>query len=150
VREVVTALIIEEGRTLCTQRLPTKSYPKRWEGPGGKVEPGERLEEALARELREELGVDARIGLMLWSVALVATPTSEKTLVHVFEVSLCGSPEPRAAIGLGWFTADEFMHLRLAPANEALRQQIAERLAESEMTQPSPGVAIIFKHGSDR
>jgi 8-oxo-dGTP diphosphatase len=59
---VVAALIEFEGKLLVCQRRRGSRFELMWEFPGGKVEPGETLEVALARELREELGVAARIG----------------------------------------------------------------------------------------
>ena len=59
---VVAALIEYEGKLLECQRRRGSRFELLWEFPGGKVEPGETLEAALARELREELGVVARIG----------------------------------------------------------------------------------------
>ena len=54
---VACALVDADGRVLITQRPEGKSMAGIWEFPGGKVEPGERPEEALIRELHEELGV---------------------------------------------------------------------------------------------
>ena len=51
------ALIDTDGRVLIAQRPPGKSMAGSWEFPGGKVETGERPEECLIRELREELGI---------------------------------------------------------------------------------------------
>jgi len=59
---VVAALIEQSARMLICQRSRNGSFPLSWEFPGGKVEPGESLPEALARELREELGVASIIG----------------------------------------------------------------------------------------
>jgi 8-oxo-dGTP diphosphatase len=59
---VVAALIESEGRLLVCQRRRGAKFELQWEFPGGKREAGETLEAALARELREELGVDAWIG----------------------------------------------------------------------------------------
>jgi 8-oxo-dGTP diphosphatase len=54
------ALVDADGRVLVTQRPPAKEMAGLWEFPGGKVEPGETPEATLVRELREELGIDAR------------------------------------------------------------------------------------------
>jgi 8-oxo-dGTP diphosphatase len=54
---VACALVDVDGRVLIAQRPQGKSLPGLWEFPGGKVEAGERPEEALIRELDEELGV---------------------------------------------------------------------------------------------
>lgn len=59
---VVAALIESGGKLLVCQRRHDSAFALMWEFPGGKVEPGESLEAALARELREELGVVATIG----------------------------------------------------------------------------------------
>jgi 8-oxo-dGTP diphosphatase len=54
---VVGAMIEREGKYLITQRPPRASLPLLWEFPGGRVEAGETDEEALARELREEMAI---------------------------------------------------------------------------------------------
>jgi 8-oxo-dGTP diphosphatase len=54
---VAVALVDPEGRVLIAQRPEGKSMAGLWEFPGGKVETGERPEDALIRELREELGI---------------------------------------------------------------------------------------------
>lgn len=59
---VVGAIIERDGRYLITQRPPTASLPLLWEFPGGRVEQGESDEQALARELREEMGVAVEVG----------------------------------------------------------------------------------------
>jgi 8-oxo-dGTP diphosphatase len=59
---VVAALIFRDSRILICQRRRNDSHGLQWEFPGGKVEAGESLEEALRRELREELGIEATVG----------------------------------------------------------------------------------------
>ncbi|GEP00489.1 (deoxy)nucleoside triphosphate pyrophosphohydrolase [Methylobacterium haplocladii] len=54
---VAVALVDPDGRVLLAQRPPGKQLAGLWEFPGGKVEPGERPEETLIRELTEELGI---------------------------------------------------------------------------------------------
>lgn len=61
--KVVAAVISNsEGRMLITRRAPDKIFPGEWEFPGGKVEEGESAEDALLREIQEELGVAVSIG----------------------------------------------------------------------------------------
>ncbi|MFM2042833.1 MAG: hypothetical protein RLY86_1409 [Pseudomonadota bacterium] len=55
---VAVALIDADGRVLLAQRPPGKQLAGMWEFPGGKVQPGETPEQALVRELKEELGID--------------------------------------------------------------------------------------------
>jgi 8-oxo-dGTP diphosphatase len=59
---VVGAMIEQDGKYLITQRPATASLPNLWEFPGGRVEPGETDEEALARELREEMEIHVEVG----------------------------------------------------------------------------------------
>lgn len=68
-RLVVAALILRAGtgsepttEVLICQRRPDQPMSLKWEFPGGKIEPGESSEDALARELNEELGITAVIG----------------------------------------------------------------------------------------
>jgi 8-oxo-dGTP diphosphatase len=61
VTTVVAAIIQRHGRILIGQRKDLGHHPLKWEFPGGKVEPGETPDAALIRELREELGIHARI-----------------------------------------------------------------------------------------
>lgn len=58
---MVAALILRQGRVLICQRRAGQAMAFQWEFPGGKIEPGETPEEALRRELQEELGIDAVI-----------------------------------------------------------------------------------------
>lgn len=65
--EVVAAIIHEDGKIFATQR-GYGNYRHKWEFPGGKIEPGESPEEALAREIREELETEVRVGEFVGTV----------------------------------------------------------------------------------
>lgn len=60
--QVVAAVVWHDGRLLLTQRPPGGPLGGQWEFPGGKIEPGETPEQAVVREIREELHVGARPG----------------------------------------------------------------------------------------
>jgi 8-oxo-dGTP diphosphatase len=65
VRFVAAALILRGDEVLICQRRPDQPMALKWEFPGGKIETGESPEQALARELNEELGIDADIGSLV-------------------------------------------------------------------------------------
>ncbi len=67
-RTVVAGVIERDGRILICQRRRGDSHAMKWEFPGGKVEPGESPRAALQRELKEELGIQAEIGLQVDTV----------------------------------------------------------------------------------
>jgi 8-oxo-dGTP diphosphatase len=62
VRFVAAALILRGEEVLICQRRPDQPMALKWEFPGGKIESGETPKQALARELDEELGIDADVG----------------------------------------------------------------------------------------
>ena len=63
---VTAAVIARAGTVLVCQRPAGGHHPGKWEFPGGKVEPGEGIEDGMRRELQEELGIEAEVGEVLW------------------------------------------------------------------------------------
>lgn len=113
---VVLALLEGNGRLFVQRRDPEASVmPGRWEFPGGKVEAGETLTAALARELREELGV------ALAGAEALEEVDGEPTL-HPFRVRILGSP--RTQLAWGWFTVEELRHLPIPPRNRQILGRI--------------------------
>jgi 8-oxo-dGTP diphosphatase len=99
--DVVAAVIWRDGRFLAARRPEGKPQARFWEFPGGKVEPGESLERALARELDEELGI-APTEMAFWREARHAYPHLRVRL-HFFHVyGFTGRVVPREGHELRW------------------------------------------------
>jgi 8-oxo-dGTP diphosphatase len=78
---VVAGLITSaDGRLLITQRRADQNLPLKWEFPGGKVEPGESPEQALVRELGEEIGASTQID-RIWDVLFHAYETFDLVML---------------------------------------------------------------------
>lgn len=124
---VVAGLIRRQGKVLVGQRPEGASLAGTWEFPGGKIELGESPEEALARELKEELGVDAEIG----PLKFVATHTYGKTgiLFLFYDVKFWkGQIKTQQHLDLRWVTPKELEKLELPEANSKFLKQILEVL----------------------
>ena len=79
----VTAAIIEEGgRVFVAKRGPGRHLAGKWEFPGGKIEPGETPEQALKRELAEELGISCEVGEFLCAAVYDGTAPSLELLAY--------------------------------------------------------------------
>jgi len=91
-RAVTAGIIRKDGRILICQRPEGKRLAGMWEFPGGKMEHGETPEEGLIRELREELGFEARVGRIIDAQAEYEVG---EFLILYYEVEIA-SGEPRA------------------------------------------------------
>ena len=91
---VVAGVIERGGRMLIGQRKTTGRHPLKWEFPGGKVEPDEAPRAALARELREELGIDAVIGEEMDAYLVQYGDAAQPTQLFFYRVSTF-SGEPK-------------------------------------------------------
>ena len=116
---VVTAAVIErDGRLLVTRRLKGTHLEDHWEFPGGKCDPGETLKECLARELREELAVDAIIGGEILSTS--HSYPERRVELHFFGATLLGEPQPQLGQDMQWIRRDDLRSLKLPPADDEL------------------------------
>lgn len=124
--EVVAAVIRSEGRVFATQR-GYGDFKDWWEFPGGKIEPGETAEEALAREIREELSAEITVERLLKTVDW-DYPAFHLTL-HCFLCSLSSEEmslnEHEAA---KWLDAESIYSVKWLPADEDVLPLIAKDL----------------------
>jgi 8-oxo-dGTP diphosphatase len=132
---VAAAVIIEEGRVLLTQRKSGTHLAGAWEFPGGKVEAGEDPRAALARELREELGIDAAAGEIVDVTFHRYEDAQKAVLLLFFEAHRnAGSPEPQAldVAAFKWAARTELDPARFPPADVAVLAKVRERLPREE------------------
>jgi 8-oxo-dGTP diphosphatase len=118
--EVVAALIRDEkGRYLITQRRKDSHLAGLWEFPGGKREAGESLEEALQRELTEELSARFTVGER---VETVRWEYPERTIViHFYRCRLeSGTIEPREEQAMAWVAPERLSDFDFPPADRDL------------------------------
>ena len=115
---VAVVLIDRDGRVLLTQRPSGKSMAGLWEFPGGKVENGEVPEEALIRELKEELGIDTWCSCL---APLSFASHSYEDFHLLMPVFVCrkwvGSPTPMEGQALKWVNRDKLKDYPMPPAD---------------------------------
>ena len=124
--KVVAAIIIKDGQVFATQR-GYGEFKGWWEFPGGKMEPGESPQEALKREIREELDAEVEVRELLETVEW-DYPNFHLTM-HCFICSLLSESlhlnEHEAAT---WLTYETLRSVKWLPADEILLDRIAEYL----------------------
>ncbi len=113
---VAAALVDGEGRVLLAQRPDGKSLAGLWEFPGGKLEPGESPEAALARELDEELGI-AQPQLEPFTFVSFAYPDFHLVMLLYWCRAWAGVPVGRDGQALRWETPAAMAGLPMPPAD---------------------------------
>ncbi|MDN8540031.1 pyrimidine (deoxy)nucleoside triphosphate diphosphatase [Erwinia sp. BC051422] len=114
--DVVAALIVRQGKILLAQRGPHGDQAGLWEFPGGKVEAGESQPQALQRELKEELGIEAAIGGYIVSESREVS--GRQIHLHAWLVeAFTGEPGLNCHQALAWCLPQEAMRYELAPAD---------------------------------
>lgn len=136
---VVAALIEWEGKLLACQRRRGSAFELMWEFPGGKIQPGESLEAALARELREELGVSARIGPEIHRARYQYAEMNEPIELVFFAASAAPAEiQNRVFEQIGWREPKTLPELDFLPADRDLVEMLARgalRLPRSKSLQ---------------
>jgi 8-oxo-dGTP diphosphatase len=121
---VVAALVRSDGRVLMSRRRADQAMPLLWEFPGGKVEPGEAPADALAREVREELGCEVRVGRIHDVVFHAYAAFDLVMLVYACEIT-AGEPAAIEVAEVAWIPATELPALDLLPADYPLARALA-------------------------
>jgi 8-oxo-dGTP diphosphatase len=116
---VVAAAVVEhDGRFLLTRRQHGVHLEGFWEFPGGKCDGAESLGACLARELREELDVDARIGPEI--LATTHAYSDRRVELHFLRCELFGEPTPQLGQEMRWVPRAELASLEFPPADAEL------------------------------
>ena len=115
---VVAAVVEENGRFLVGRRLAGTHLAGYWEFPGGKVLEGETHNDALQREISEELNVGI---LSPRRILKTAHDYAERTVeLHFYRCELTAEPQPMLGQELRWITREEFGGLEFPPADAEL------------------------------
>ena len=138
---VVAGALVRDGRLLLTRRPDGDPLAGFWELPGGKVEVDETPEAALAREWREELGVDVASSSPL-TFACGAPDGRHVTLLVFLVRSIHPEPSPLGVAEIRWTTPAEASQLPLLPADRPIVERLAmgasARFAPSSLLEGPP------------
>jgi 8-oxo-dGTP diphosphatase len=129
---VAAALVDDRGRVLVQRRPAGKALAGLWEFPGGKVEPGESPEDALVRELREELAIDID-ATALTALTFASMPLTDRHLLLLLYVcrEWRGDPRPLEASALAWHHPAGLRQLEMPPADAPFIAVLEAALASS-------------------
>ncbi len=140
VLEVVAAAVVSGGRVLTARRTRPADVAGRWEFPGGKVDPGETVVEALVREVREELGCEIEVVRPLVGRAVIK-PGYALTAHLVRLVS--GEPIPHEHDAARWLGPEELDQVDWLPADRPFLDELREVLLDGEpLTGGNVGGAV--------
>lgn len=121
--EVSAALIFHGGKLLITQRHAKSHLGGLWEFPGGKREPGETFEQCLAREIREELGVEISVGKLFAEITHDYPEKSVHLKFFTCEL-LSGEPQPLDCAAVKWIKKAELTNFEFPAADAQLLEKL--------------------------
>ncbi|HVU08876.1 MAG TPA: 8-oxo-dGTP diphosphatase MutT [Verrucomicrobiae bacterium] len=121
--EVAAALIFHDGKLLITQRPANSHLGGLWEFPGGKREVNETFEECLAREIREELGIEISVGKLFEEITHDYPDKSVHLKFFVCELTR-GEPKPLGCATLKWIEKSELADYEFPAADARLLEKL--------------------------
>lgn len=124
--KVVAAIIVHKNRIFATQR-GYGEFKDGWEFPGGKIEPGETPQEALKREIKEELDTEIEVGELLDTVEY-DYPTFHLSMDCFFCTIKSGELVLKEHEAAKWLTADTLDSVEWLPADRGLAEKIKENI----------------------
>lgn len=119
--EVAAAIIVDDGHVLATER--GGEWEGYWEFPGGKIECGETAEEALKREIHEELATDISVGRLLTTIDYDYPHFHLRMHCYLCSI-LSGKPTLIEHKALRWLSVAELHSVRWLPADELVLHSI--------------------------
>jgi len=112
-----------KGKYFLTKRLANVHQGNKWEFPGGKVEKGESVAQALSRELKEEIAIEVLSCQPL--IVIEHQYTDKKVCLNVFIVdNYLGEPSAQEGQGQGWFSLAQLQELDFPEANQAIISEL--------------------------
>ena len=121
--EVVAAIIVDSGHVLATER--SGEWAGYWEFPGGKIERGETAEEALKREIHEELATDISVGRLLTTIDYDYPHFHLRMHCYLCRI-ISGHPTLLEHEAACWLSLDELNNVRWLPADVLILPLIDE------------------------
>lgn len=119
----------EQRQILIDRRRPGGLLGNLWEFPGGKVEPGETIEECIKREIWEEIGITIEVGEHLITVDHIYSHLRVTLTVHQCRY-LTGIPQPLECEEIQWVTLDEINQFAFPTANEQIINALRDKRGE--------------------
>ena len=145
---VVGAAIIKDGKYLIAKRSARQGLANKYEFPGGKIEKGETPEEALKREIKEELNLDIKVKELIDTCSRYNSSRDKIINLSVYECAIEGdeTPSPQEDQEVNWTSVDDFENLDWANNDISIAQTIVD-------CQPRKIVSTIdftYKEGKKR